>query len=101
MTTFGWFRSRRNNPLPFPGQPCRSEEGAGLDDFDWHGGAITRATPVTPSCRSTQNVRRFLRAECGAGFKFDRPFMQWIKDGTPKTMGAVADEWRRRQGGAR
>ena len=35
------------------------------------------------------------------GFKFDRPFMQWIKDGTPKTMGAVAEEWRRRQGDAR
>ena len=71
-----------------------------MDDFDWHGGAITRATPVTPSYRSTQNVRRFLHAECGAGFKFDRLFMQWIKDGTPKTMGAVADEWRRRQGNA-
>jgi len=27
--------------------------------------------------------------------------MQWIKAGTPKTMGAVADEWRRRQGDAR
>ena len=36
----------------------------------------------------------------GAGVKFDRPFMQWIKDDTPKTMGAVADEWRRRQGDA-
>jgi hypothetical protein len=34
-------------------------------------------TPVTPSYRSTQNVRRFLHAECGAGFKFDRPFVQW------------------------
>jgi hypothetical protein len=33
-----------------------------LVDFDWHGGAITRATPVTPSYRSTQNVRRFLHA---------------------------------------
>jgi hypothetical protein len=61
-----------------------------LDDFHWHGGAITRATPVTPRYRSTQNVRRFLHAECGAGFKFDRPFMQWIKDATPKKMGAVA-----------
>ena len=54
-----------------------------------------------PERRSTQNVRRFLHAGCGAGVKFDRPFMQWIKDGTPKTMGAVAEEWRRRQGDAR
>ena len=54
--------------------------------FDWHGGMITRATPVTPSYRNTQNVRRFLRTACGADFKFDRPFIQWIKDGTAKTV---------------
>jgi uncharacterized protein DUF6434 len=70
--------------------------------FDWHGEAITRATSVTRSYCNTQNVRRFLRAECGAGFKFDQPFMQWIKDGTPKTMGDVADAWlRRRRAGRR
>jgi hypothetical protein len=67
--------------------------------FDWHGGMITRATPVTPSYRNTQNVRRFLRTACGADFKFDRPFMQWIKDGTAKTMGDVADELLRRHRG--
>ncbi|WP_374384536.1 DUF6434 domain-containing protein [Dongia sp.] len=66
------------------------------DAFDWHGGKITRATPVTSSYRNTQNVRRFLIAHCGPGFKFDRPFMAWIKDGRPKTMGDVADEWKRR-----
>jgi hypothetical protein len=54
--------------------------------FDWHGGMITRATPVTSSYRNTQNVRRSLRAACGADFKFDRPFIQWIKDGTAKTV---------------
>jgi hypothetical protein len=59
-----------------------------LDDFDWHGGAITRATPVTQAT-AARNVRRFLHAECGAGFKFDRPFMQWIEDGTLKAMGAA------------
>jgi hypothetical protein len=31
--------------------------------------------------------------------KSDWPFMQWIEDGTPKTMGAVAEECR--QGDAR
>jgi hypothetical protein len=41
-------------------------------------------------------VRRFLQSECGAQSKFDRPLMQWIKNGTPKTMGDVADEWLRR-----
>ncbi|MDY0872941.1 DUF6434 domain-containing protein [Dongia rigui] len=66
-------------------------------DFDWHSAKITRATPVTPSYRNTQNVRRFLVAQCGADFKFDRPFMAWIKDGRPKTMGDVADEWKRRR----
>lgn len=68
-----------------------------MDGFDWHSDRITRATPVTASYRNTQNVRRFLKSQCGARFKFDRPFMQWIKDGTAKTMGEVADEWTRRQ----
>jgi len=68
-------------------------------DFDWHSGNITRATPVTASYRNTQKVRRFLVAQCGADFKFDRPFMAWIKDGKPKTMGDVADEWERRARG--
>jgi Domain of unknown function (DUF6434) len=48
---------------------------------------VIRATAVTRAYRNTQNVRRFLQSECGAEFKFDRPFMQWIKDGTEKTMG--------------
>jgi Domain of unknown function (DUF6434) len=66
--------------------------------FDWHSDRITRMTPVIASYRNTQNGRRFLTAQCGAKFRFDRAFMQWIKDGTEKTMGDVADEWLRRQG---
>ena len=33
--------------------------------FDWHSDPITRATPVEPGYRNTQNVRRFLIAQCG------------------------------------
>lgn len=68
--------------------------------FDWHSGPIDRATPLTTTYRNTQAVRRFLRRECGETFKFDRPFMAWIKSeiasdrGT--TMGDIADEWIRR-----
>lgn len=35
---------------------------------------------------------------CGADFHFDRPFMQWIKDGADKTMGDVVREWKHRNG---
>jgi len=65
--------------------------------FDWHADPISRTTPVTSTYRNTQNVRRFLRSQCGASFRFDRTFMQWIKDGAGKTMGDVADEWLRRK----
>ena len=64
--------------------------------FDWHTDPIDRGTPVTDSYKSSQRVRRFLKAQCGPKFKFDRAFMAWIKDGNLKTMGAVADEWTRR-----
>ena len=57
--------------------------------FDWHTDPIDRDTPVTDSYKSTQRVRRFLKAQCGPKFKFDRAFMAWIKDGNLKTMGAV------------
>ena len=63
--------------------------------FDWHGEKITRQTPVTDNYKSTQNVRRFLIAECGPEFKFSRKLMNWVKNGSPKTMGDIADEWHR------
>lgn len=66
---------------------------------DWHNIAISRSTPVDASYRNTQNVRRFMTAECGTDFKFDRDFMAWISNGKSKTMGDVVDEWLRRQYG--
>jgi hypothetical protein len=68
-----------------------------MKTFDWHADPIDRNTAVTSAYKNTQNVRRFLTAQCGEDFAFDRAFMAWIKDGTAKTMGDVADEWSRRQ----
>ncbi|MBB2496612.1 DUF6434 domain-containing protein [Aquipseudomonas ullengensis] len=64
--------------------------------FDWHSDSITRSTVVCAGYRNTQNVRRFMLEQCGAGFTFDRAFMAWIRNDTPKTMGEVVDEWKRR-----
>ena len=68
-----------------------------MSKFDWHSDRITRETPVNADYKNTQNVRRFLKQQCGADFAFDRAFMAWIIDGSHKTMGEVADEWLRRQ----
>jgi hypothetical protein len=68
-----------------------------LKPFDWHGDPITRATPITPDYRNTQNVRRFFRAQCGDHFKFDRAFMAWMKGAKSKTMGDAVKEWLRRE----
>jgi len=64
--------------------------------FDWHSGEITCATIITKSYRNTQKVRRFFKAECGDDFKFDRPFMAWMKAAVGQTMGDAVAEWRRR-----
>lgn len=64
--------------------------------FDWHSNPITATTPVDQQYKNTQNVRRFMLEQCGATFRFDREFMAWIKDGTPKAMGDVVNEWKRR-----
>lgn len=64
-----------------------------MSAFDWHSDRIDQNTPVDSNYKNTQNVRRFLKSQCGDSFKFNKPFMQWIKDGKPKTMGMVASEW--------
>ena len=68
-----------------------------MNSFDWHSNKISADMPVTDTYKNTQNVRRFLKASCGSDFKFNREFMDWIKNGEPKTMGEVALEWLRRE----
>ncbi|AHL34608.1 hypothetical protein CD58_17625 [Pseudomonas brassicacearum] len=65
--------------------------------FNWHSDPLTRNTNVCERYKNTQNVRRFMTEHCGAGFKFDRDFMAWIRNGEAKTMGDLVDEWGRRQ----
>lgn len=64
--------------------------------LDWHSSVLTRTTIVDQNYKSTQNVRRFMVEQCGEGFRFDRDFMAWIRNGTAKNLGDVVDEWKRR-----
>ncbi len=65
--------------------------------FDWHSAPLHITTPVDATYRNTQNVRRFMVAQCGEDFRFTRDLMQWIKAGHPATMADIVAEWRRRQ----
>lgn len=66
--------------------------------LDWHSAPLTRDTQVDGHYKNTQNVRRFMREQCGESFTLNREFMAWIVDGTAKSMGDVADEWVKRRG---
>ena len=70
---------------------------AAVKVFDWHSALITRGTPISASYRNTWNAHRFFQAQCGPQFKFDRPFMAWLRNATRKTMGDAVDEWQRRK----
>lgn len=63
---------------------------------DWHSAALTPETLVDAGYKNTQNVRRFMIAQCGERFRFDRDFMAWIRNDTPKTLAEVVVEWKRR-----
>lgn len=67
------------------------------EKHDWHSDPVTRATVIDSAYRNTQNVRRFFKAEIGARFNFDRPFIAWMKSHKGSTMGEAAAEWRRHE----
>lgn len=69
------------------------------DRRDWHCDPITSETVIDSGYRNTQNVRRFFTSEIGGHFRFDRPFMAWMKAHAGSTMGDAVAEWLRREGG--
>ncbi|MCY0094062.1 DUF6434 domain-containing protein [Hoeflea ulvae] len=67
------------------------------DRRDWHSDPITNETLIDADYRNTQNVRRFFKAAIGDHFKFDRPFMAWMKSHQGATMQDAVAEWQRRE----
>jgi hypothetical protein len=64
--------------------------------FDWHSEKLSLETRITKSYKNTQNVRRFFKLHIGDHFRFDVPFMAWMKSSEGKTLKAAIHEWRRR-----
>ncbi len=68
-----------------------------MKKFDWHCDRISPSTLIDASYKNTQNVRRFFKKHCGDHFKFDRSFMQWMKENTGKSMANAVTEWKHRE----
>ena len=65
---------------------------------DWHCEVVEPGTVIDENYKSTQMVRRFFKEQIGDHFKFNRPFMAWMKESTGKTMQDAVNEWLRRHG---
>ena len=63
------------------------------DKRDWHCEVIEPDTVIDDTYANTQNVRRFFKAEIGDHFRFDRPFMAWMKANKGRTMRDAINQW--------
>lgn len=57
--------------------------------FDWHAGQLSLSCKIDENFRVTQNVRRFLCAQCDANLVLGRDFHAWLKDAEPETVSDV------------
>lgn len=65
---------------------------------DWHCELVELDTVIDEHYKNTQMVRRFFKEQIGDHFKFDRPFMAWMKENTGRTMQDAVEEWLHRHG---
>ncbi|MEM1048732.1 MAG: DUF6434 domain-containing protein [Pseudomonadota bacterium] len=64
---------------------------------DWHSDALDGSLQLDGTFRITQNVRRFLKAECGYDLVFGRALHAEIRDNRPATLQALVDMIRTRR----
>ena len=75
-------------------KPSRRQAKAS-SHFDWNNETLSVNTLISDNYRNTENVRAFFRREIGVQFKFNTPFMNWMKMNHGKTLGDAIVEWKR------
>ena len=75
--------------------PARPSRPRPTSRFDWSTAELTRDTIITDNYKNTQNVRAFFEEEIGPRFKFNTPFMNWMKSHSGSTLGEAIVEWER------
>lgn len=62
--------------------------------FNWAKEELTLETVITDSYRNGPNVRRFFQSQLGKKFKFNIPFMDWMKTNYGKTLKDAVEKWK-------
>ncbi len=66
-------------------------------NFDWKTATLDPATIITDNYKNTENVRRFFSSQIGKSFKFNVPFMNWMKSNVGKTLQEAVVVWHSQQ----
>lgn len=62
--------------------------------FDWNVSELDSGTLITDNYKCTEHVRGFFKQAIGDHFKFNVPFLKWLKANAGKTLGEAVEEWR-------
>ncbi len=62
--------------------------------FDWKNEKLSMDTKITDNYKNTENVRAFFKECVDPRFKFNVPFMNWMKSNSGKTLAEAAEEWK-------
>ena len=63
--------------------------------FDWRNSQLSIETVLTDNYKNTENVRAFFQQEIGKHFKFNVPFMNWMKNNAGSSLALAIEEWKR------
>ena len=62
--------------------------------FNWKREKLSLKTTITDNYKNTENVREFFQKKIGKKFKFNVPFMNWMKQNTGKTLDDAVNKWK-------
>ena len=62
-------------------------------NFDWNTELLTPQTVITDNYKNTQNVRQFFEGQIGKSFKFNVPFMNWLKSNIGQSLQEAVQAW--------
>ena len=65
-----------------------------ISKFNWNSTKLDLNTLITDNFSCTENVRSFFKQTIGENFKFNVPFLKWLKSNNRKTLEEAIEKWK-------